>query len=107
MQEKAAPEAPYLHWLAVMKELENKVRLETRVKVTRVAVDGVFGVNENGEESFFEADTILLAVGVQSRTEMVESLRSCAPDFVVIGDCLKPATVMEAIHLGYFSAMNI
>jgi NADPH-dependent 2,4-dienoyl-CoA reductase/sulfur reductase-like enzyme len=107
MQEKAAAEAPYLHWLAVMKELENSVRLETRVRVTRVELDGVFGVNEKGEERFFEADTVLLAVGLKSRTEMVESLRSCAPDFVVIGDCLEPATVMEAIHMGYFSAMNI
>jgi pyruvate/2-oxoglutarate dehydrogenase complex dihydrolipoamide dehydrogenase (E3) component len=107
MLEKAAPEAPYLHWLGLMRELENSVKLETRVKVTRVTEEGVFAVNEKGEEQFYEADTILLAVGLKSRTEMVESLRNCAPHFVVIGDCLRPATVMEAIHMGYFSAMNI
>jgi 2,4-dienoyl-CoA reductase-like NADH-dependent reductase (Old Yellow Enzyme family)/thioredoxin reductase len=107
MLEKAAADAPYLHWLGLMRELEKSVRLETRVKCTRVTEGGVFAVNERGEERFYEADTILLAVGLMPRTEMVESLRSCAPDFVVIGDCLQPATVMEAIHMGYFSAMDI
>jgi len=106
MLEKAAADAPYLHWLGLMRELENSVKLETRVKCTRITDGGVLAENEKGE-GFYEADTILLAVGLKSRTEMVESLRSCAPDFVVIGDCLRPATAMEAIHMGYFSAMNI
>jgi len=90
-----------------MRELEKSVRLETRVTCTRITERGVFAVNEKGEERFYEADTILLAVGLKPRTEMVESLRNCAPDFSVIGDCHQPATVMEAIHMGYFSAMNI
>ena len=107
MLEKAAADAPYLHWLGLMRELENSVRLETRVKCTRITEGGVLAINEKGEERFYEADTTLLAVGLKSRTEMVESLRNCAPDFVVIGDCLRPATVMEAIQMGYFSAMNI
>ncbi len=107
MLEKAAADAPYLHWLGLMRELEKSVRLETRVKCTRVTEGGVSAVNMEGEERFYEADTILLAVGLKPRTETVESLRSCAPDFIVIGDCLQPATAMEAIHMGYFSAMDI
>ena len=107
MLEKAAADAPYLHWLGLMKELEKSVRLETRVKCTRITDEGVLAVNDKGEERFYEADTILLAVGLKSRTEMVESLRNLALDFSVIGDCLQPATVMEAIRMGYFSAMNI
>jgi pyruvate/2-oxoglutarate dehydrogenase complex dihydrolipoamide dehydrogenase (E3) component len=107
MLEKAAADAPYLHWLGLMRELEKSVRLETRIKCTRITEEGVFAVNERGEERFYEADTVLLAVGLKPRTDVVESLRSCAPDFSVIGDCLQPATVMEALHMGYFSAMNI
>lgn len=107
MLEKAAPDAPYLHWLGLMKELEKSACLETRVKCTRITENGVYAVNEKGEEKFYDADTILLAVGLKPRTEMVESLRNCVMDFSVIGDCLQPATVMEAIHMGYFSAMNI
>ena len=107
MLEKAAKDAPYLYWLGLMKELEKSVRLETHTKCTQITEEGVFAVKEKGEERFFEADTVLLAVGLKPRTETVESLRYCAPDFCVIGDCLQPATVMEAIHMGYFSALNI
>ena len=107
MLEKAAPEAPYLHWLGLMKELDKSAKLVTRAKVTRVAEEGVYAAGEKGEERLYEADTVLLAVGLKPRAMMVESLRNCAPDFVVIGDCLRPATVMEAIHMGYFSAMDI
>ena len=107
MLEKAAADAPYLHWLGLMKELEKSVRLETRVKCTRITGEGVYAVNEKGEERFYEADTVLLATGLKPRTEMVESMRDLAPDFIVIGDCLQPATAMEAIHMGYFSAMDI
>jgi len=90
-----------------MRELEKSVRLETRARCTRITEGGVVAVNDKGEERFYEADTILLAVGLRPRTDVVESLRNCAPDFSVIGDCLQPATVMEAIHMGYFAAMNI
>ncbi len=107
MLEKAASDAPYLHWLALMKELEKGVRLEPSVKCTRITEDGVYAVNDSGDELFFEADTVLLATGMKPRTDIVESLRGCAPDFSVIGDCQQPGTVMEAIHMGYFSAMNI
>ena len=107
MLDKAAPDAPYLHWLGLMKELEKSAKLETSTKCTKVTEEGVYAVDEKGEERFYPADTVLLATGLKPRTQMVESLRGCAPDFSVIGDCLQPATVMEAIHMGYFSAMDI
>jgi 2,4-dienoyl-CoA reductase-like NADH-dependent reductase (Old Yellow Enzyme family)/thioredoxin reductase len=107
MVEKAASDAPYLHWLALMKELEKSVILETSVKCARVTEEGVYAVNDKGEEQFYPADTVLLATGMKSRNDIVESLRGCAPDFSVIGDCQQPGTVMEAIHMGYFAAMNI
>ncbi len=40
MLEKAASDAPYLHWLGLMKELEKSVRLETSVKCTRITDRG-------------------------------------------------------------------
>ena len=107
MLEKAAPTAPYLHWLGLMKELEKSVKLYTGVKCTKITEEGVYAVNEKDEEQFYEADTVLLATGLKPKTELVESLRFSAPNFSVIGDCLQPATVLEAIHMGYFSALDI
>jgi pyruvate/2-oxoglutarate dehydrogenase complex dihydrolipoamide dehydrogenase (E3) component len=107
MLEKVAPDAPYLHWLAVTKQLEKCAKVETRTRCTRITEQGVYAVNEKGEEQLYEADTVLLAVGLKSRTSLVESLRYSTPDFAVIGDCQRPATAMEAIQMGYWSAMNV
>jgi len=107
MLEKAASTAPYLHWLGLMKELEKSVKLHTGFRCTKITEEGVYAVNEKDEEQFYEADTVLLATGLKPKTELVESLRFSAPNFSVIGDCLQPATVLEAIHMGYFSALDI
>lgn len=107
MLEKVAPDAPYLHWLGLTKELEKSVKIETSTRCTQITGGGVYAVNAEGEEKFYPANTTILATGLKPRTELVESLRNCAPYFSVIGDCYQPGTVMEAIHLGYFAALNI
>ena len=106
MLERAAPDAPYLHWLALTKELEKNVTLELSIMCSRITDEGVYAVKD-GYEVFYPADTVLLATGMKSRTNLVESLRGCAPDFSIIGDCYQPGTVLEAIHYGYFSALNL
>ena len=106
MLDKAASDAPYMHWLALTKEMEKNVNLELSTKCTRITKEGVYAVKE-GDELFFKADTVLIATGMKPRSDLVESLRDCAPDFSVIGDCYQPGTVLEAIHYGYFTALNI
>lgn len=103
---KAAPEATYLHWLALTKELEKKVILELNTMCTKITDEGVYAVKD-GDEVFYQADTVLLATGMKPRTGLVASLRGAAPDFSVIGDCYQPGTVLEAIHYGYFAALNL
>ena len=103
---KAAPEATYLHWLALSKELEKNVTLELNTKCMRITDEGVYAVKD-GSDVFFPADTVLLATGVKPRAELVESLRGLAPDFSVIGDCFQPGTLLEAIHYGYYAALGI
>lgn len=107
MREQAAVDAPYLHWRALMLEMEKSVTLETGMTCTAITDQGVCAVDQYGKEKVFEADTIMIAVGVKARSRMVDQLRDCSPDYAVIGDCVKPAKVMEALHMGYFSAMNI
>ena len=40
-------------------------------------------------------------------TEETEKFRYCAPDFQVIGDCYRPARVLEAAKMGYNVAMHL
>ena len=61
----------------------------------------------NGEERTFEADTVIIAAGLKSRSKAVEALRDTAPYYKVIGDCLKPRKILEAVAGGFDAAMTI
>lgn len=106
MLDKVASDATYLHWLALTKEMEKHVTLKLGTKCTQVTEEGVFA-SKGGEEVFYPADTVLLATGMKPRTEVVEPLRGLAADFSVIGDCFQPGTILEAIHYGYYAALNL
>jgi 2,4-dienoyl-CoA reductase-like NADH-dependent reductase (Old Yellow Enzyme family)/thioredoxin reductase len=109
MRDRAATDAPFLHWRALMLEFEKDkhAHLLTGITCTSISDNGVLGIDEKGEEKLYDTDTIVISVGSKSRTELVEHLGECVSDFAVIGDCLKPGTVMGAVHAGYFTAMNI
>ena len=107
MQDKAATDAPFLHWRALMLELEKKVQLELSRTCEKITDEGVVTVNEKGETKLFQADSIVVSVGMKPRNQVVESLRNAAPNVSILGDCQKPGKVLEAVHMGYFTAMNI
>ncbi|MBT3284076.1 FAD-dependent oxidoreductase [Candidatus Bathyarchaeota archaeon] len=107
MLDTAASDASYLHWLALTRELEKNVTLELGTKCFEITGSVVYARDQDDQEKCFPADTVLLATGMMSRTELVESLRGSAPDFSVIGDCYQPGTVLEAIQYGYFTALNL
>ena len=74
---------------------------------SEIRENGVTAAAKNGEERFFAADTVLVAAGMRPLTEETEKFRYCAPDFQVIGDCYRPARVLEAAKMGYNVAMHL
>ncbi|NLL53516.1 MAG: FAD-dependent oxidoreductase, partial [Peptococcaceae bacterium] len=71
-------------------------------------------INERGvrcisavEEKFFEADTVIYAVGQVALSEEASSLRFCAPEFYQIGDCVVPKDIMSATRTAHTIARNI
>lgn len=107
MLEAAATDAHYLHWRALMIEMGKLVHLHTNTRAIAITAEGVQAVDADGVEHLFEADSVLVAVGLKARSSVVENLRDCVTDFSIIGDCFKPARVLEAVHMGYFTALNI
>lgn len=53
------------------------------------------------------ADTVIIAVGQRPRTETALALMDGAPWAFTLGDCVRPATVTEAVFRGYFAALDI
>lgn len=112
MREKLALGAPYLHYAALNKEYEKREDKENlhvllQAKCTAITDDGVEIEDADGNKKLIPADLVILAAGMTNDIDYVESLREAALEFRKIGDCNKPATMLEAVRLGYDVAFGL
>ena len=49
----------------------------------------------------------LIEGGMVSNTAVLDELHDSVRNFFLIGDCLKPQNIMEAIQGGYYTALDI
>jgi thioredoxin reductase len=61
----------------------------------------------NGGTKTFEADTVVLAVGMSPSQELNRKLAGKAPALYSIGDCAEPGMIVNAIHDGARVACEI
>ena len=74
---------------------------------TEIKENQVIWKNQAGDESVIDTDTVILAVGMVSLTDTVNSLREVSDEFRWIGDCKKPRHIGTAIHEAYDASMSI
>jgi NADPH-dependent 2,4-dienoyl-CoA reductase/sulfur reductase-like enzyme len=62
-----------------------------------------------GEARELYCDTVLLAVGLRERWDLVDELRHCAPEssVAVVGDCRKVGTIAEAVNQAFQACLHI
>ena len=53
------------------------------------------------------ADTVVLALGMVARSALVEELMPAAPRVFVVGDCVKPRHIIDAVHEGFYSVVEL
>lgn len=109
MRDRICLGAPYLHYMAVNKEYEKPGAPKAVVnsKCVSISADGVLVEDKEGKQTLLPADTVLLAIGMRADLKEVEAFRDCALEFRKIGDCNKPATMTEAVRLGYDVAFGL
>lgn len=99
----------FLHGLALdvqIRELGIKTALST--KAVEINERGVTGQGAEGAgEELFEADTVIYAVGQKALSDEAVELSGCAPEFHMIGDCLKPSNIQQATSSAYYIAGGI
>lgn len=68
--------------------------------LTNRKVDGITekGVRAGGE--VLEADTVVVAVGLRPNRGLAEALKGKVEELYEIGDCVKPRSLLDAIHEG-------
>jgi 2,4-dienoyl-CoA reductase-like NADH-dependent reductase (Old Yellow Enzyme family)/thioredoxin reductase len=94
--------------LALVAEFRRyNIKAMTNTKGKAVEQNGLLCTSSEGMEALLKADTIVCAVGQKALTPVVDQLRSTAPEFYFIGDCVKPQKITEAVAAGYDAAMDL
>ena len=52
-------------------------------------------------------DSVILALGLKPNQDLLEPLRKSFPEVQVIGDCLEPRKIYQAVHEGAFAGRTI
>lgn len=109
MCDRLAPDASPTHREELMRELEKEPGLDiaTGLRCTQVTAQTVEAVTADGEARSLPADTVILAAGMRARTSEVDELLSAALYVFPIGDCVRAATVEQAMRCAYAAALSL
>jgi NADPH-dependent 2,4-dienoyl-CoA reductase/sulfur reductase-like enzyme len=103
-------EAPSGHKYYLLDRLkEYGVRIVTNAKMEEVTEKGIRAINRDLAWREYEADNVVLAMGMRPREEKVAELRHLIPEteVYVVGDCLKPRSLFAANHDGFNAACEL
>jgi pyruvate/2-oxoglutarate dehydrogenase complex dihydrolipoamide dehydrogenase (E3) component len=82
------------------------IQLNVSTKALEITDKGVRCLASGGER-FFQAETVIYAVGQKPLQDEAAALRGCAPEFYQIGDCFMPKNIMSATAAAHTIARNI
>jgi len=85
----------------------HKVSVLKNTSLFEVTDDGVGLVNKSFHKSALHADTIIIAVGLESDQKLFRSLVDKIPHVYLIGDAKQPRNIMYAIWDAYEVARNV
>jgi len=107
MTDKLHSDANFAVEPAIEAQLENGVRCLTGAKCLAINDQGAQVVYKDGKTEVIPADSVILAVGMKSNAEIVQSMLNCAVEVIPVGDCIQPGTIRQASRTGYFAALDI
>lgn len=106
MRDKIAADVNEFHKMALDIELES-ITVKTNTAGKYINESGIMCNNALGEEVFFEADTIICAVGLIPCQDVVAELINLTPEYFIIGDCKRPRQVTQAISEAYYATREL
>lgn len=93
-------------WIVLQDLQRYKIKTRTKTKALEIRADGVL-VETGDKQELMECDTVVLAVGTRSDSELYERIKDLAPNVILVGDAKKPRKAFDAIHEGFHAAMQI
>ncbi len=100
-ERKSIAFAPYLitRRLVLLRHIrEEGIQVLKLTRVKEINENGVVIVDQEGNESKLEADSILLALDRVPEDSLEEELKDIVPEVYKVGDCEKPLHTLHAMH---------
>lgn len=107
IRDTLAADVNMFHGMALGQELNKYVTAVTGGTGTAVTDEGLVYTDREGQEHLLPADAVLCAVGMRACTDVMEELWNVVDEQYVIGDCVRPAQVTQAISDAYYLAKSL
>lgn len=76
-------------------------------KLEKIGDGEVVAVDGNQNRQTIKGDTLVLATGFTPNQDLIQPLKEHFSEIHVIGDCLKPRKIYQAIHEGAYAGRAI
>ncbi|MEE8472139.1 MAG: FAD-dependent oxidoreductase, partial [Dehalococcoidia bacterium] len=93
-------------WGVMLRMKKLGIVVEANMTAQEITAEGVRFQRE-GESRFLEADTVVLAGGMKANRGLVGALEGKVADLHVIGDCVEPRRIGEAMKEGFLAGNKI
>ena len=108
MMPEIAKDLQYINRGALLKEFEKyPVEILTNTKCLRIEKDNLICETKEMEEICIPFDRIIAATGTRPESKKADALKSAFDKVHIIGDCIKPGKVGDAVHKAFMVANNI
>lgn len=97
---------PSYRWVVMSRLREAGVRMETSARVQEIETGGVW-MERGGNRELIPGDTVVLAVGSRPSQDLAESLKNTGLELHVVGDCVEPRLIREALEEAFEVAVSL
>ena len=89
--------------------IDENIPVYYQTALTEILDDKVKCKDSTGKIVEYDADTVLIAVGMRPLTELAASMRHCAPEteVFVVGDAKEVGTINTAVNEAFQKALHI
>lgn len=108
MRDELSVDANIRHRPLLLEEIEKcGIQVHTGFKGLEVRADGVVCLDVSNNEVLVPGTSVICALGQQARKDEALALYDCAPQVMMIGDCVKPSTITTAVYQGHHAGLDV
>jgi len=108
MMANIANDLQYHNRLALLDEISKRdLTVLTKTKCKEISGDYLICTGEDDQDIRIPFDLVITATGTRPNTELTAQINENFPEVYVIGDCVRPGKIGEAIHKGYITGTRI